>query len=135
MNIFNNLGDWPKPGSVVSVPTHIFFRHKGIVSDRWWGGKPMVISNSDRNGGPKEEPWDTFTSGRPWKDEGFPGQLMWWEVLQRARFPIRNQYNVLEWNCEDFVSYCHGLPSTSPQRAIAVMITFAVGLAFMASKS
>lgn len=41
---------WPSPGNVVSVPAYIIFRHKGIVSDRWYGGKPMVISNSARAG-------------------------------------------------------------------------------------
>ncbi len=31
---FDNQRPWPAPGTIVSVPAYIFFRHKGIVSDR-----------------------------------------------------------------------------------------------------
>lgn len=76
---------WPNPGSVVSVPAYVFFRHKGIVSDRSSGGKPMVISNSARAGGVREESWETFTSGQEWVNEGNVGGLCPSEVLRRAR--------------------------------------------------
>lgn len=125
--------NWPVPGSIVSVPAYLIFRHKGIVSERWWNGKPMVISNSARTGGVKEEPWETFTAGQAWADEGYPGQLHGWEVLQRARYPHRAQYNLIDWNCEDFVSYCHGLPTQSPQRA-AFAVVAVIGLALAAAR-
>jgi hypothetical protein len=125
---------WPAPGSIVSVPAFVIFRHKGIVSDRWWNGKPTVISNSARAGGIKDEPWDVFASGQDWADEGHPGNLTAWDVLHRARFPQRRQYNAIDWNCEDFVSYCHGLPTQSPQRT-AVAIVAVIGLALAAARS
>jgi hypothetical protein len=75
VSFFRNQVQRPAPGSIVSVPAYILFRHKGIVSDRWHGGKPMVISNSARAGGVAEEPWDVFTSGQTWKEEGHPGSL------------------------------------------------------------
>lgn len=130
----DNQHQWPAPGTVISVPAYIFFRHKGVVSDRWYHGKPMVISNSARAGGIAEEPWDMFTSGQLWTDEGHPGNLHPAEVLQRARSARRTQYNLLEWNCENFVAYCHGLPPNSPQLAAVALLTLA-GIALAAARS
>lgn len=129
MNIFAN--NWPAPGTVVSVPAYVFFRHKGIISDRWYGGKPMVISNSARTGGVAEEAWEVFTSGQAWKEEGHPGKLTSWEVLYRARSAGHRPYNAFTWNCESFVAYCHGLPLASPQLAVALVVAL-VGAALIA---
>lgn len=120
MTIFAN--QWPAAGTIVSVPAYVIFRHKGIVSDRWYGGKPMVISNSARAGGVAEEPWDVFTSSQAWKEESNPGKLTSWEVLHRARSTPPKSYNAFTWNCESFVAYCHGLPPASPQLAVALAI-------------
>lgn len=122
MSIFAN--QWPIPGTIVSVPAYVIFRHKGIVSDRWCGGKPMVISNSARAGGVAEEPWDVFTSGQPWEEEGNSERLTSWEVLYRARSAAPRPYNVFTWNCESFVAYCNGLPPASPQLALTLAIAF-----------
>lgn len=116
----------PGPGTVVSVPTHFFYAHKGIVSDLYIGGKPTVISNSGRHGGVYEEPWDVFTNGREWKNEGYPGPLPSWQVLHRARFSQHRPYHVLVWNCEHFVKACHGIAPESPQVA-ATLLCAAVG--------
>ena len=134
MSIFSNQPQWPAPGTIISVSVYIFFRHKGIVSDRWYGGKPMVISNSARAGGIAEEPWDVFTSGQLWIAEGYPGNLLHWEVLHRARSFHGTQYNALTWNCESFVTYCHGLPPASPQLA-AIVVAALVSTAIIASRS
>jgi hypothetical protein len=131
VKIFSSGVQWPLPGTIVSVPTYVVFRHKGIVSDRWCRGMPMVISNSARVGAVSEEPWDVFTSGQSWKNEGYPGNLKAWEVLYRARSAPRLQYNAFTWNCEGFVAHCHGLPPTSPQLA-AVVIVALVGAAIIA---
>ena len=128
---WGNQVRWPAPGTIISVPAYVFFRHKGIVSDRWYGEKPMVISNSARAGCVAEEPWDVFTSGQAWKEEGHPGKLTSWEVLHRARTAARRQYNAFTWNCETFVTYCHGLPPASPQLAVAVVVAL-VGAAIIA---
>ena len=134
MYCYNNEPQWPAPGTVISVPTYILFRHKGIVSDRWKCGKPMVISNSARAGGIAEEPWDVFTSGQPWTDEGHPGMLTPWEVLNRARSANNTRYHVLNWNCESFAAYCHGLPPNSPQVAAVALLSLA-GIALLAARS
>ena len=94
----------------------------------------MVISNSARAGGVAEEPWDVFTSGQKWAEETYPGKLMPWEVLDRARSAGHTTYDVLKWNCESFVAYCHGLPPTSPQVARVALIAM-VGIALVAARS
>lgn len=125
---------WPTPGSVVSVPAYLFLRHRGIVSDSFHNGKPMVISNSARTGGVMEESWDTFTSGQPCKVEDRPSQLDVREVLNRARMPPQTRYNVFNWNCESFVAYCYGLPPSSPQLAVLMLVALA-GIAVVAARS
>ncbi|MBI2293982.1 MAG: hypothetical protein HYU73_27335 [Betaproteobacteria bacterium] len=55
-------------------------------------------------------------------------------MLQRARSARRTQYNVLDWNCESFVAYCHGLPPNSPQLAAVALLTLA-GIALVAARS
>jgi len=127
------LTSCPAPGTVVSLPTHVLFRHKGIVSDRRSGGKPMVISNSARRGGVYEESWDEFSEGRQVSEEGYPGALPNFEVVARAREKIGSRYNVFTWNCDSLVNYAHGLPSQSPQVALTLLLLglgLAVTLAF-----
>lgn len=112
---------WPAPGTVVSVPIILGYRHKGIVSDRWHNGRPMVISNSNRGGGVVEESWDSFCQGRAPAVEGYPGNLPCYQVLSRARLCVGKGYRLLDWNCEHFVMYAHGLKPESWQ----VLVTFA----------
>jgi hypothetical protein len=113
---------WPETGTLVSIPIALFYRHKGIVSDRWYGGKPMIISNSARSGGAHEESWDVFAEGGAVKVDGYPGGLPNFEVLSRAKSLINSKYDLLRWNCEHFVAYAHGLKPTSPQVAVTVAI-------------
>ena len=113
---------------VVSVPIFLFYRHKGIVSNRWHGGKPMVISTSARAGGVREEPWDVFANGCVPTVDGYPGSLPSYEVLRRARSLIGAQYDVLARNCEHFVMHVHGIKPQSSQVALTfAIITLCVG--------
>ena len=120
--------NWPEPGTVVSVPILLLYRHTGIVSDRWHDGKPMVISTSARSGGVHEEPWDTFAQGRDVTVNGYPGRLPGWEVVRRARSLIGTQYDLLTKNCEQFVMFAHGLKPQSAQLASTVVIALCVGV-------
>lgn len=114
---------WPVPGSVVYIFTHLFFRHKGIVSDRWHNGKPMVISNSARRGATYEESWDDFAQGRAVYKEENPSRLPAGHVLANARACIqRKPYDLLGWNCESMVTYAFGLkPSSSQLAAVSIL--------------
>lgn len=120
---------WPQAGTVVSIPIFLFYRHKGIVSDQWRNGKPMIISNSARSGGVCEEPWDIFAEGNIVMVDGYPGGLSKYEVLNHARSLIGTQYLLFGWNCEHFVTYVHGLKPQSSQVTITVAIaTLCVGV-------
>ena len=127
-NQFNGTVSWPQPGMMVSVPIFLIYRHIGIVSDRWHGGKPMVISTSARAGVVREESWNTFTQGRVVTAEVYPGRLPSWEVVRRARSLIGTQYDLLTRNCEQFVTFAHGLKPQSVQVALTVAIALCIGV-------
>jgi hypothetical protein len=110
------------------VPIFLLYRHTGIVSDRWHGGKPMVISTSARAGGVREESWDTFAQGRAVSVEGYPGNLPGWEVVRRARLLIGTRYDLLSRNCEQFATFAHGLKPQSAQLVFTVLIALCVGV-------
>lgn len=120
--------NWPESGTVVSVPIFLLYRHTGIVSDRWHGGKPMVISTSPRSGGVREESWDTFSQGHDVTVEGHLGRLPGWEVVRRARSLVGTQYDLLTKNCDQFVTFVHGLKPRSTQLALTVVIALCVGV-------
>ena len=120
---------WPPPGSVVSAPLFVLFRHRGIVSDRWCQGKPIVISNSARAGGVTEESWAIFSGGQTVTPEGYPSTLLPYEVLRRARSCVGRAYNPLVWNCDHLTRYAHGLEPQSPQVAATLLISLlAIGV-------
>jgi len=116
------IHSWPQPGTVVSIPTFLIYRHKGIVSDRWYNGKPLIISNSARANGVQEEPWEVFAEGHIVKVEGYPSNLSNHEVVSRAQSYIGTQYDLFSWNCEHLVAVAHGLKSQSPQVAATVAV-------------
>lgn len=116
------IHSWPQPGTVVSIPTFLVYRHKGIISDRWYNGKPMIISNSARAGGTYEEPWDVFAEGHIVTVESYPSDLPNHEVVNRARSFVGTQYDLFSWNCEHLVTVSHGLKSQSPQVAITIAV-------------
>ena len=119
---------WPVPGTVVSVPIFAVYRHKGIVSSRWYNGKPMVISNSSRFGGVAEEPWDVFEQGRTVAIEQSPSAMPLHQVVSRAQSLIGTKYNLFNWNCEHLVTHAYGLRPHSLQIAITLVITAICGV-------
>lgn len=123
------------PGTVVSVPFLGVFRHRGIVSDRYHGGQPMVISNSPNTGGVTEEPWATFAAGNQVMVDGYPGNLPPLAVVQRARAQIGSRYRLFNWNCEHLVSHAHGLSPRSPQVAAVVVLAALFGMIKIANKA
>ena len=124
---------FPPPGTVVSVPLWLFWRHKGIVSDHWCDGKPMVISGSARRGQVCEESWDTFRDGFDVQDDGYPSTLPTFEVILRVRALLGTRYKVFELNCDHVVAIAHGQAPQSPQVAGTVAVATLV-VAFIAAK-
>jgi hypothetical protein len=120
----NSLG----PGTVVSIWVFPFFRHRGIVSDRFVNYEPMVISSSARAGGVVEETWSTFAAGQRVYVEDYPSDLPPWVVVQRARSLVGVKYNLLNANCEHLAAYAHGGAPDSPQVAFVVAVSLVAGL-------
>jgi len=112
------------PGTIVSVPVIWPVTHKGIVSDRFLNGKPLVISNSARNGRVAEESWDTFSQGKAVSVDGYPSQLSSHLVVSRARSRIGTKYDLFNQNCEHLVTEAHGMSPRSAQ--LAAFITLGV---------
>jgi len=123
------------PGTVVSVWVFPFFRHRGIVSDRFCGDKPMVISNSARAKGVAEEPWEVFAAGQEVAVEGYPGSLPTFVVIHRVRALIGVPYDLFRWNCDHLTTYAHGLEPNSPQLAFVTAVAVVVGVIAIAGNS
>ena len=121
------LGAFPSPGTVVWVPAYLFWRHKGIVSDRYYGGKPMILCNSPVHG-VIEQPWDEFFQGEPCRQEGYPGTLPAHEVLRRARSRLREGYVLLAFNCDHYKNYAHGLLVESEQLRLTFTVLASAGV-------
>lgn len=117
---------YPLPGSVISIPFLLVYRHLGIVSDRWHGGKPMVISNSARRGGVYEEPWDVFAQKQSVTVENADSTLPPSRAVSRARSRIGTPYDAITWNCEHLVGHARGLRPSSPQ-VLATLAVAALG--------
>lgn len=113
-------------GTLISVPTHLMYRHFGIVTARG-----TVISNSIRSGSGREESFAEFSGGKIWRIEPRPSDMPWREVLARARTLMGRRYNLFTWNCECFVKSCYGLPPSSDQLALSLLVGFA-GIAVIA---
>jgi hypothetical protein len=131
------MSKWPEllSGTIVSVPTYVFFRHVGIVSNRWLDGKPMVISNSCRLGGVFETSWDEFSQGLPvyLESKDPPGSLSRLEILHRARSVIGTRYDLFAWNCDDLVGYARGVKPNITQLKITAGLVL-ISYAFLATR-
>lgn len=125
---------WPEPGTVISVPFFLIYRHKGLVSDKWYGDKPMVISNSALRGGVVEETWDEFRGNKQVQIEGYPSNSSPYEVLQRAREFVGTRYDLFQWNCDDLVNVVHQVNPQKTQLKATLVFTI-LGSLILASRS
>jgi hypothetical protein len=107
-------------GTVIAVSAGPI-THVGVATDQ-----DTVITNSKGHGFVCEQSIDEFSDGRPVKMVGYPGSLQPVEVLRRARSLIGTRYNLLNFNCEHFAWWAHGLRPTSPQIWIAGIIGLTV---------
>lgn len=129
MSWFTDLwSKYPSPGTVVWIRAYLLFRHKGIVSDRWYDGKPMVIT-SDPVVGVIEQSWDGFRAGQIPQVEGYPSRLPYYEVVRRARSRLGTRYHLFDFNCDQLKNYAHALPVLSEQVQAVALTAAIVGLA------
>lgn len=110
-----------RPGTTLST-SRLFYRHVGILTDRFANGFPTVISSSGERGTVVEEPLDKFRRAGDIRVDGYLGLLPQDAVLERARAKLGSRYSLVRWNCEQFVRYAHGLNPESPQLATMVSL-------------
>jgi hypothetical protein len=129
---YSSLTQYPPAGTVVWIRAYLIYRHRGIVSDQWWAGKPKVISNS-LHYGVVEQPWDDFAQGQDVQVEGYPGRLPSGEVLNRARSRLGADYNLTAFNCDHLVNEAHGLLVESEQLKGSLAVATFLGLLLAAT--
>lgn len=116
----NNLAAL-RPGTVLSTGRP-GFRHFGVSTDCFINGLPTVISNTGKYGKVIEESLEQFKEQGDLKIEGYWGSLTPQNVLRRARENLGTRYLLINWNCEHFVRFAHGLKPESPQVAFVGVI-------------
>ena len=125
---------WNQPvGTVVRVDTGLY-SHVGLLGDRVINGERSVLSFSAEANGFVEEPVSAFSGGRSVACDGYLGNLPPAVVMWRARQKAGQPYSWLDFNCEHFVRYAHGVPVESPQLRQATAVLGALGLAILALK-
>ena len=113
------------------------YQHWALLSDRIRDGKPMLISNTWRNGTVKEESWDQVVGNRNVELHNIQINASPSLIIARARSCIdRVKYDVLQYNCEHFVrEIITGVAkSTQVKQALAVG-SLAVGALYLVSKN
>lgn len=108
------------PGDVIRIPCGLY-DHLAIVSDKTEYGRPYLISCSHRTGEVREELWDVVVGNQRWRHVGAIGSNNPAEILRRARSKIGSRWDLFSWNCEHFVNWACGQPSTSPQLTAAIV--------------
>lgn len=109
-----------KIGSIVSTD-RTFYPHVGIIASKDRDGRITVISNSNSRGCVVEETLAEFLGGGDLRIDGYPSSLPPHAVLARARAKIGSPYSLINFNCEHFVRYVHGLEIKSPQLTTGIM--------------
>ena len=115
-------------GAIVKVLMGAY-DHYAVVSDRYDGGKPMLISLSARQGTVCEEAWDYCAGNRKVVLSPVQGDLHPHQVVQRARSKLgRIKYSLLTRNCEHFARWAHDLKVESKQVQETLLITGVISI-------
>lgn len=123
------------PGTVVKVRKPGGLWHIGMLSDRWFDGMPMVFASSPDTSGVAEIPWQRFSRRQQVWVIGYPGDLPWWEVIERANELVGLGYHPALANCEHFVSHCHGFEPNSPTLKAIVAVAALAAATIVLSKA
>ena len=101
-------------GTVIRV-AHDWYHHVALVGDRLSGGERTVLAFSAEAKGFIEQPFSAFARERAVTVEGFLGSLAPEVVMQRARSTRGKPYSWIDFNCEHFARFAHGVDIVSPQ--------------------
>lgn len=113
------------------------YQHWALMSDRMMSGKPMLISNTLRNGTVQEEPWDKVVGNRKFEVHNLQISTSPLLILTKARsFVNRVKYDLLHYNCEHFVRevITGAAKSTQVKRALALG-GITIGVLYMMSRN
>ncbi|WP_250460309.1 lecithin retinol acyltransferase family protein [Microbulbifer litoralis] len=112
------------------------YDHWALVSDRYQRGKPMLISNTLRNGTVVEEPWDDVVAGRPFKVIWMPTLESATSVISTARSLVgKVRYSLAYYNCEHFVrEVATGMRESKQVKQVATALTLLGAFVYLAKK-
>ncbi|WP_424191188.1 hypothetical protein ACMYR3_08335 [Ampullimonas aquatilis] len=119
-------------GTVIRV-SHGLYNHVALIGDQFIMGERSVLAFSAQAGGFVEQPYSAFAAGRAVTSDGYPSGLPSQVVMQRARLKQGQAYSWMDFNCEHFVRYAHGLPVESPQLRQWAFLAGALGLVTLAT--
>lgn len=113
------------------------YEHWALVSDNFSGGKPMLISNTWRNGTVREESWDQVVGNRHVELHNIQINTSPSLILSRARGCIdRVKYDLLQYNCEHFVrEIITGVAKSSQVRKVLAIGGLTAGALYLVSKN
>ncbi|WP_075185339.1 lecithin retinol acyltransferase family protein [Teredinibacter haidensis] len=111
------------------------YRHWALVTDRFYNGKPMLISNSMRTGTVREEPWDEVVKGRKYQMFLVKAKSHKHSIFVRARQAIgKVRYSLLSYNCEHFIKHLITGKPTSHQVKVTMTGLALMGTYFLYKK-
>jgi len=115
ISIKNQQEIWALPtGTVVGIK-HGWYDHVALIGDRLINGERSVLAFSAQAGGFVEQTYSAFAGESNVTINGYLGSLPPETVMQRARLKHGQAYSWINFNCEHFVRYAHGVPIESPQ--------------------
>jgi len=132
-NIQQNI--WELPAGTVIRVRHDWYDHVGLLGDHPIVGERSVLAFSAKEQGFVEQAFHAFAQGRQVRVEGYPGLLPPAIVMHRARLKRGQAYSWVDFNCEHFVHYAHGLPMESPQLRQWAFLGSVVGLLVFAVRA
>jgi len=111
------------------------YKHWALMSDRTRDGKPMLISNTWRNGTVREESWDQVVGNRKFEVHNIGTSTSPSLILANARSCInRVKYNLLQYNCEHFVrELVTGVAGSTQVKQALIIGSLAIGGLYLAS--
>ena len=113
------------------------YKHWALMSDRTRDGKPMLISNTWRNGTVKEESWDQVVGNRKFEVHSIEISTAPSLILAKARSCInRVKYDLLQYNCEHFVrELITGIAKCTQVKQALALGGLAIGGLYLASRN
>jgi hypothetical protein len=109
-------------GSVVGTRLWLlnYPEHVGILCPNIFGGRDVISFTRD---GIIRQPVEEFADGEHFTSVKYLGNGPWQTVVWQAEMAVVHRpYHFLNFNCDHFVRYCHGVRMESPQAAFGLVV-------------